>query len=99
MKELVKIEFSTEKFIKKGDDVVAEVLPKSFKLFFDSSQKNYQTIRGLLNLGYLYESDVSGFMARVVNEGDLVIDVGANIGFYSILLSSLVGNSGGGYSL
>ena len=94
MKELLTIEFSTEKFIKKGDNVVAEVLPKSFKLFFDSSQKNYQTIRGLLNLGYLYESDVSGFMARVVNEGDVVVDVGANIGFYSMLLSPLVGNSG-----
>lgn len=94
MKDLITIEYSSEKFIKRNADVTVEVLPKSFKLLFDLSQKNYQTIHGLLKLGYLYESDVSGFMTRIISEGDVLVDVGANIGFYSMLLCSLTGSSG-----
>lgn len=94
MNDLITVEFTADKYLKQDTDIVVQSLPKSFKLFFDLSQKNYQTIHGLLKQGYLYESDVSGFMTRIVNEGDVLVDVGANIGFYSMLLSSLTGNSG-----
>ena len=94
MNDLITIEFTADKYLKKDADIVVQTLPKSFELFFDLSQKNYQTIHGLLKQGYLYESDVSGFMTRIVHEGDVLVDVGANIGFYSMLLSALTGNSG-----
>ena len=47
-----------------------------------------------LTHGNIYEPDVSNFLVRVLREGDTVIDVGANIGFFSVLSSTLVGDSG-----
>src|ERR1700687_6112219 len=37
------------------------------------------------------EPEVSDVMARVCRPGDFVIDGGANIGFFTVLLSKLVG--------
>lgn len=40
------------------------------------------------------EPEVAHLMKRVLREGDRAIDVGANIGVFSLLMSSLVGKSG-----
>jgi len=41
-----------------------------------------------------YEPEVSNTMARFVRPGDFVIDAGANIGWFSVILSRMVGNEG-----
>jgi len=40
------------------------------------------------------EPEVAHLMARVIREGDHVIDIGANIGFFTLLLAKLVGPNG-----
>ena len=52
------------------------------------------TILRDLRAGRLYEPDVSQAIARIVGEGDVVVDVGANIGYFSALLGAIVGSSG-----
>ena len=42
----------------------------------------------------VFEPDVVAAMQRLVQPGDTVLDVGANIGFHTVVLSRLVGSSG-----
>jgi FkbM family methyltransferase len=42
----------------------------------------------------LWEPDVSHFVSRCLSEGDLFVDVGANLGYYSLLASKIVGETG-----
>lgn len=49
------------------------------------------------NTFYYYgycEANVTNFLLRTIKEGDVVVDVGAHIGFYSMLSSVLVGGKG-----
>jgi len=46
------------------------------------------------NARSFYESDVSMLMINVLRSGDVVFDVGANCGYFSVLAASLVGPSG-----
>ena len=41
-----------------------------------------------------YECDQQAIFKQWINEGDVVFDVGAHVGFYTLLSSILVGNSG-----
>ena len=41
-----------------------------------------------------YEEPTAATMARLVAPGDVVVDVGANVGFHTLLLSRLVGPTG-----
>lgn len=45
-----------------------------------------------------FEANVSNFLINFLKEGDVVFDVGAHVGFYSMLSSALVGNTGHVYS-
>jgi len=45
------------------------------------------------------EIRLSKFLTRTLHEGDVFIDVGAHYGYYSLLASVLVGNSGKVYSI
>jgi FkbM family methyltransferase len=42
----------------------------------------------------IWEPNLTHWIQRRLNPGDLFIDIGANIGYYSLLASKLVGNSG-----
>lgn len=44
--------------------------------------------------GWCYEPEIAWVLFRALREGDLAIDVGANIGFFTVLMSRLVGDSG-----
>ena len=44
------------------------------------------------------DADEIEFLKHTIKKGDVVLDIGANIGFYSNILSSLVGTSGKVYS-
>lgn len=52
----------------------------------------YFTYKRILDAGHI------SLIRKVVNPGDSVLDIGANIGFYSTVLSDLVGESGRVYS-
>lgn len=51
------------------------------------------TLRSIHDDG-MCEPEVSWLMHKVLREGDRVIDIGANIGVFSLLMSQLVGKSG-----
>ena len=56
----------------------------SFKMGLLKGQKNYE---------YPY------FLKNFIQEGDVCVDIGANLGYYSVLLSKLVGPKGQVYSV
>lgn len=45
-----------------------------------------------------FEANVTNFLLRILKEGDVFIDVGAHIGYYSNLCSHIVGQTGKVYS-
>ena len=62
----------------------------SMKLYYDRSQ----------HLGFLfarqieYESEFSSIVLQYIKEGDLVFEIGSNIGQYSLQISAKIGNTG-----
>lgn len=60
----------------------------------DPTRANENSIIKFLERGRHYEPDVSLMMCQLVEPGDLVVDVGANAGFFTALLGVLVGPSG-----
>ena len=49
------------------------------------------------NTFYYYgycEANLTNFLLRFIKEGDVILDVGAHVGFYSMLASALVGKEG-----
>jgi FkbM family methyltransferase len=45
-----------------------------------------------------YERETQQVFARLVREGDVVYDIGANVGFFTLLAASLAGRSGAVYA-
>lgn len=64
------------------------VLSKGYFLSF-----NMGLLKGQKNYEYPY------FLKNIIQEGDVCIDIGANLGYYSVLLSKLVGKKGQVYSV
>lgn len=68
---------------------------KSFKLELDpdnfESDRNFEKA---LAKNRLYENEISEFFINVLDPGDVVIDVGANVGWFTILAATLVGPDG-----
>jgi hypothetical protein len=61
---------------------------------WDERRLNEKPITDFLRSGTLYEPDVANLLLKARTEGDVVVDVGANIGFYTVLASILVGPTG-----
>lgn len=70
--------------------VVLAELPDGSRLFVDLSD----VAIGLNVARGLYEPSETAFVKSAVRPGQSVIDVGANIGYYSVLMASLVGSTG-----
>src|ERR1700687_1672184 len=51
-----------------------------------------------LHIGVDLEPEATSIVRRIIRPGDVVIDVGANFGWYTTLLAELVGESGHVYS-
>lgn len=65
--------------------------------FFMDLQPGFVTdgeIANQLSIGQFYEPDVSAAFATIVRPGDYVIDVGANVGWFTLLAAALVGPEG-----
>ncbi|MBI2270332.1 MAG: FkbM family methyltransferase [Bacteroidetes bacterium] len=89
-------------------------IPKSLKILVTSNKIAQQLSISIGNLlfrhffpvyniiyplfKYRQDADEIEFLKRTVKKGDVVLDIGANIGFYSKILSGLVGASGKVYS-
>lgn len=60
------------------------------ELFLDSKNDSYKYVYFLGE----YESVISNIFRRLINAGDICLDIGANIGWYTTLFQKLVGSSG-----
>ena len=65
-----------------------------FAMNIDSDSAVDQALMYALRVGGCCEPEVADLMARTCKPGDYVIDGGANIGFFTLLLSQLVGATG-----
>ncbi|MBF0609659.1 MAG: FkbM family methyltransferase [Magnetococcales bacterium] len=65
-----------------------------FFMDLDPASRFDNTIISHLAAGSFYEPDVISLIMRTITPGDVVIDVGANVGYFSCLLALLVGKSG-----
>lgn len=65
-----------------------------FDMTYDPSFAADQATRYFLERDACCEPEVAHLMARVLREGDTAVDVGANVGFFTLLMSRLVGSSG-----
>jgi FkbM family methyltransferase len=64
------------------------------KMDLDPNRPNESTILGYLQTGISFESDVANLLVRTLGAGDVAVDIGANIGFLTVLAAMLVGPSG-----
>jgi len=64
-----------------------------FKMFVNGSSIGHDLI-----VKGIYEPKTSILFSKVAKEGDTVVDFGANIGYYTLLASKIVGKSGRVYS-
>ncbi|HEY1936093.1 MAG TPA: FkbM family methyltransferase [Acetobacteraceae bacterium] len=53
-----------------------------------------RTVLGFLTHRVMYEPDVAHVMLRAVQDGDVAVDVGANVGYFTVLLATLAGPHG-----
>jgi FkbM family methyltransferase len=68
--------------------------PCSMRLDLDPARPNESTIIRYVASGRFYEPDVANVLLRVLREGDTFIDVGGNVGFFTMLAAALVGPAG-----
>jgi FkbM family methyltransferase len=68
--------------------------PLQLKMDLDEENSNEKTILNFLQSGNFYEPDVSNILVKVLGEGDVVLDIGANVGFFTVLAARLVGPAG-----
>jgi FkbM family methyltransferase len=64
------------------------------KLDLDPDRPNERTILNFLQAGASFEPDVANVLVRVLREGDVAVDVGANVGYLTTLAAMLVGPTG-----
>src|SRR5579859_251483 len=74
--------------IREGDS------PAGMILDLDGNRPHELTIANHVLRGLFYEPEVSRLFTQVLEPGDRVIDVGANIGYFAMLAASLVGGGG-----
>ncbi len=66
----------------------------AFILAFDSDFQSDNDMRTVINRDGACEPEVVHLLHRVLQPGDVVVDGGANVGFFTLLMSQLVGKSG-----
>lgn len=69
-------------------------LPEGYNLWLD---KNKYLDSEIINAGY-FEKDSTLLCTKLVNKGDVILDVGANTGYYTLLFAKLVGEEGSVYA-
>lgn len=67
---------------------------KEILLRIDNGNPNEEHILSFLRGGMSYEPDVTKILQKILEPGDVFIDVGANVGYFTVLGSTLVGPEG-----
>ena len=65
-----------------------------FLISLDRSRHTEGQIAACLQGGWLYEHFTSWVMTGLLRPGDVAVDVGAHVGYYTLLMRTLVGDSG-----
>ncbi|MEP7344883.1 MAG: FkbM family methyltransferase [Gemmatimonadaceae bacterium] len=68
--------------------------PRRVLLSLDPAQMSQAGMLGDFGRGQLYESETSNFLGTILQPGDTFIDIGAHVGYFSMLASALVGEQG-----
>ncbi|HSB52984.1 MAG TPA: FkbM family methyltransferase [Gemmatimonadales bacterium] len=71
---------------------------KSVELLLDRSSYTQRLMIAALESGQFYEPEVSYFFTNVLQPGDTVVDIGAHIGYFSLLAGRTVGPTGRVYA-
>jgi FkbM family methyltransferase len=74
-----------------GDHVVLCTILTKYKLYVDTRDRG---ISPHLIMDGFWESWLTQCLARITKPGDVCIDIGANFGYFSVLMSALSGESG-----
>ena len=72
--------------------------PRQLRLLLDAAQMSQRFMLNDLTAGQLYESETSNFIGSILQPGDTFVDIGAHVGYFSMLASQLVGPTGAVYS-
>ncbi len=68
--------------------------PRSVRLSLDAAQYSQRIMMEYLSAGRLYEQETCAFFGAVLKDGDAFLDIGAHVGWFSMLAAALVGPSG-----
>ena len=68
--------------------------PQTVRLALDASQFSQRIMIEYLEAGRLYEQETCAFFGAVLREGDSFLDIGAHVGWFSMLAAALVGPTG-----
>jgi FkbM family methyltransferase len=71
---------------------------RTMTLSLDRDQMSQRIMLEDFTAGRLYEAETSFFIGSILNAGDAFIDIGAHVGYFSMLASALVGPAGRVYS-
>ena len=66
----------------------------TLRIYLDFTKFSQKIMWNCLSKGQFYEQGTSNFLASALREGDSFIDIGSHIGYFSLLASIIVGNSG-----
>ena len=86
--------YQNQFFYNKKKDLVCSQVSKNFKFNSYLDKPIYQTVNKWIDNGYLYENDIALFLLNVLKKDDISIDIGANFGIHTLLMASIVGESG-----
>ena len=70
---------------------------RQLRLLLDAEQMSQRFMLNDLTSGQLYESETSNFLGSILQPGDTFIDIGAHVGYFTMLASTLVGPTGAVY--
>jgi FkbM family methyltransferase len=97
--KILKYEIFKKSFKKTYDflnpNKIIELNLKEFKILINSSSNIIE--KNLLIYG-VYEEDILKLIRKKLKEGDVFLDIGANIGYHSLFASKIVGKAGQVYS-
>lgn len=69
-----------------------------FKYIFDTTKPTQRNMASHLLTGSLYEPEITLVLMRILHPGDCFVDVGANVGFFTVIAARLVGEGGRVYA-
>lgn len=99
-RDLVKIESNESNIADSGGSKIVEFSASSgsyqynLKISLDLNQFSQKIMWNFLSNSRSYEPETSQFVERVLKEGDCFVDIGAHIGYFSLLAAKIVGDHG-----